>query len=105
MQLTKQGVRDLDAIYRKKSYTPPTLTDHVCRQWRWFKPSKDAPEDQGPEMLCVVCKKLWYDPKIPAAAAAAPQVKSLEKLTPGPKKGKKKKEESLTKPTLKAPIV
>lgn len=103
MMLTKQGVRDLDALYRQKPYTPPTLTDHVCRQWRWFSPPKDVPGDAGPEMLCVDCRQPRHGEK--KEVAAAPQVKSLEKLTPGLKKGKKKKEETLTKPTLKAPLV
>jgi hypothetical protein len=101
MQLTKQGVRDLDALDRKKPYVPPALTEHKCKQWRWFNPPKGSPEEVAPEMKCVLCQKLWHDKEAPVPV----QVASLEKIAPGLKKTPKVKKEALVQTTLKAPLV
>lgn len=98
--LTKQGVRDLDAIDRVRPYVPPTLTEHVCVQWRWFHPPKGTIEDEEnqSEILCVVCRKPWHGRP---TGVIPPQVKSLEKIAPSLAKPKKKAEPT-TAPTLKA---
>jgi hypothetical protein len=110
---TKQGIRNLDHLGDNKADVLLQLTEHVCRQWRWFQPPKDAPkvvledggqpETPGPEMRCVECRKLWHGEEKPEA----PRVESLAKVAPGLEKKRQSsgKKTSLTKPSLKAPLV
>ena len=109
--LTKQGIRNLDTLGSNKPDVSLQLTEHICRQWRWFYPPKDAPkvvlengvpEEPAPEMRCVLCRKLWHGEEQPEA----PRVESLAKVAPGldKKRQTQGKKTSLTKPTLKAPL-
>ena len=52
-KLTKQGVRDLNDRNRPRPYEAPTLTVHVCKQWRLV----ESEEVEGSEIRCVVCRK------------------------------------------------